>query len=83
MDYSPEQKKIIKRYYDNSETIGYQKLQELVSDIYLAEGKKLDRLWDRVAKALPKLGLSEQRIAHILLKRDPALLANVVKEIGK
>ena len=81
-DYTPHQKKIIKRYYDNAQAIGYQRLQELVSEIYLAEGKKLDRLWDRVALALQKVELSPARIRHLLDKRDPALLAELVKELG-
>lgn len=81
-DYSPYQKKIIKRYYDNSEAIGYQQLAELAGEIYLAEGKKLDRLWERVEAALSKLKVGEKRVAHLLEKRDPKLLADLVKELG-
>ena len=81
-EYTPYQKKIIKRYYDNQEAIGYQKLTELVSDIYLASGKKADSLWKRVGAALTKLGLSEKRIEHLLESRDVQLLANVVKEMN-
>lgn len=81
-DHSPYQKKIIKRYYDNADKIGYQQLAELTSEIYLAEGKKLDKLWKQVGSALEKVKLSPERIAHILEKRDPKILAEVVKEIG-
>lgn len=80
-EYSPHQKRIIKRYYDNAEGIGYQRLTELVSDIYLATGKKADKLWTQVATALKKLGLSEKRIDHILESKDLAILASVVKEM--
>ena len=42
-DFSPHQQKIIKRYYDNLDTISLQKLGELVGDLYLAQGKKRQR----------------------------------------
>jgi len=81
-DYTPHQKKIIKRYYDNAESIGYQRLSELTTEIYLAEGKKLDQLWKQVATALKKVNLSQQRIDHLLEKRDPKLLGELVQELG-
>ena len=42
-DFTPHQQKIIKRYYDNQGAIHHQRLAELVSELYLAEGKKLQR----------------------------------------
>ena len=80
-DYSPYQQKIIKRYYDNYDGIQVQRLTELVTEIYLAEGKKLDRLWKQVGDSLTKLKFPESRIAHLLEKRDPALLPGVLKEL--
>jgi hypothetical protein len=80
-DHSPYQQKIIKRYYNNFDSIQSQKLAELVTEIYLAEGKKLDRLWTRVSEMLAKLEFPASRIAHLLEKRDPALLAGVIKEL--
>lgn len=81
VDHSPYQKKIIQRYYSNLESIGLTKLQELASEIYLAEGKKRDRLWKQVEASLTKLSLPPKRIEHILSKRDPKLLAELVKEL--
>ena len=80
-DFSPYQQKIIKRYYNNYDSIQSQKLAEMVTEIYLAEGKKLDRLWARVGEMLTKLEFPASRIAHLLEKRDPALLAGVMKEL--
>ncbi|MBY0586116.1 hypothetical protein K2X85_03005 [bacterium] len=80
-DYSPYQKKIIKRYYDQASNIGLTRLQELTTEIFLAEGKKKDRLWKQVAGTLAKLELPPSRIEHILAKQDPQLLAEVVKEL--
>lgn len=80
-DYSPYQQKIIKRYYDNQDTIQSQKLAELVSELYLSEGKKRERVWKSIVTALEKLGIGPGRIAHLREKDDPALLAGVVKEL--
>ena len=80
-DYSPYQQKIIKRYYNNYDSIQSQKLAEMVTEIYLAEGKKLDKLWTRVGEMLTKLEFPAARVAHLLEKRDPALLAGVMKEL--
>jgi len=80
-DYSPYQQKIIKRYYNNFDGIQYQRLSELVTELYLAEGKKRDRLWKQVGEALTKLEFPETRIAHLLDKRDPALLPGILKEL--
>ena len=71
-DYSPHQKKIIKRYYDNFDTIKSQRLSELATELYLAEGKKLDRLWKQVEETLTKLEFPASRIEHLMTKRDPA-----------
>ena len=82
-DYTPYQQKIIKRYYDNQDTLQHQRLAELVSELYLAEGKKLKRLWDSAAALLQKLGLPQARIDHLLKQQNPALVAGVVKELDK
>jgi hypothetical protein len=80
-DYSPYQQKIIKRYYDNFDAIKSQRLSELVGELYLAEGKKRDRLWTQVADLLTNLEFPATRVDHLLQKRDPALLAGVIQEL--
>jgi hypothetical protein len=80
-DYSPYQQKIIKRYYNNFDSIQSQKLAEMVTELYLAEGKKRDRLWVRVGEMLTKLEFPAARIVHLLEKKDPALLAGVLQEL--
>jgi hypothetical protein len=81
-DFSPYQQKIIKRYYDNFDGIKHQRLSELATELYLAEGKKRERLWGQVEQTLRKLEFPESRITHILAKRDPALVVGVLKELG-
>jgi len=79
-DYTPYQQKVIKRYYQNIDAIQYQRLSELVTELYLAEGKKRETLWKRAAAILQKSGLPESRLDHLLERRDPALLAGLLKE---
>ena len=80
-DLSPYQQKIVKRYYNNYDAIASQRLGELVGELYLTEGKKLDKLWVRVGELLTKLEFPPARVAHLLEKRDPALVAGVMKEL--
>jgi hypothetical protein len=82
-NYTPYQEKIIKRYYQNFDGIAVQRLSELVGEIYLAEGKKGEKLWVKVGELLPKLGIGAARIEHILQTKDPNLLASLVSELTK
>jgi hypothetical protein len=80
-EHSRYQQGIIRRFYANRDRIAEQRLGELVSEIYLSQGKKCDRLWKSAAAALAQVGLPQSRIDHLLDKRDPALLATVMKEL--
>ncbi len=80
-DYTPYQKKLINRYYKNLDAIKHQQLSELATELYLSEGKKTDRLWKRVEESLRKLEFPESRIAHLLARRDPALLVGILGEL--
>jgi hypothetical protein len=80
-DYSPYQQKIIKRYYRNFDAIKAQRLADLTTEIYLAEGKKQERLWKQVGECLTQLEFPTTRIEHLLQKRDPSLLPGILKEL--
>ena len=58
----------------------FQRLGDLVTDLYLAEGKARERLWKRTAGALEKLEVPATRIEHLVHSDNPALLAALVKE---
>ncbi|MEN1679318.1 MAG: hypothetical protein AAGJ46_06965 [Planctomycetota bacterium] len=79
--YSKYQQKVIKNFYDNREAVGLQRLQELVTELYLAEGKKREKQWEYIVKALEKTGMKPDRIAHLREQDDPAMLAKVVQEL--
>ncbi len=80
-DYSSYQQKIIKRYYDNRDQMDDQRLSELVAELYLASDKKKKKLWESAEAIMARLGVPESRIAHILKTADPAILAEVVKDL--
>lgn len=80
-NFSPHQQKIIKRYYQNFDAIKSQRLSDLIAEIYLAEGKKADRLWKQVGEILTKLEFPGSRIDHLMQKRDPQLLVGILKEL--
>jgi hypothetical protein len=80
-DYTPHQQKIIKRYYDNQDTLARQRLAELVGELYLAKGKKRQRTWDMIAAALGKLNFSQARIDHLRAQDNPAMLAEIVQSL--
>jgi hypothetical protein len=81
-DFSPYHQKVIKRYYDNQDTILRQRLAELVSELFLAQGKKKQqRAWEAAAAAMQKLGVPQSRIDHLIKSANPALLAELVKEL--
>lgn len=80
-EYSKHQQKIIQRYYDNREAVSLQRLQELVTELYLAEGKGRERQWKYIVGALENLGIKQDRIDHLRKQDDPALLAKLVEEL--
>ncbi|HPD47071.1 MAG TPA: hypothetical protein P5279_10695 [Anaerohalosphaeraceae bacterium] len=80
-EYSNYQKKVISNYYEHLDTIMLTKLQEIVTDLYLADSKaKQDKLWERAQKAMEKLNIKPAVIAHILKQRDLTILAKNLQE---
>ena len=70
------QKKVISRYYENLDTITLTKLQELVTELYLAEtAAQKDRLWKRVETAMVKMKVAPAVAPHLMAQKDVRLLA--------
>lgn len=80
-EYTPYQQNVIRRYYQHRPAVLFQQLSELVSELYLADVKKRPRLWKRVEAALEKLEVPRSRIDHLVKKANPALLADLLKEL--
>lgn len=80
-EYTAYQQGIISNYYNQLDTIMLTKLQELVSELYLADtDAKKKRLWERVQKAMVKLKVPPTIAEHIMAKRDLQVLAKNVQE---
>ena len=78
---SKHQQKVISNYYDNLDTIMLTKLQELVTDLYLADSQaKSDRLWERAQKAMEKLKIKPAIIEHIMKTRSATVLAKNLEQ---
>ena len=80
-NYSTHQQKIIKRYYDNLDTLALQRLSDLVGELYLSTGKKKEKAWQNAAKTMEKLDVPKARIEHLLKEQKPELVAELVKEL--
>ncbi len=80
-NHSNYQKKVISRYYDNLDSIMLGKLQELVTELYLADSqKKSDKLWERAHKAMIKIKIKPALIDHIMKTRSVEVLAKNVQD---
>ncbi|MCE2727930.1 MAG: hypothetical protein LW698_14330 [Planctomycetaceae bacterium] len=75
------QRSIVKNYYENLDTALLQRLGEQVTDLYLAEGKKRDKLWTSVTGSLAKLGVPAARIDHVRKSDDARKLAQLLQEL--
>ena len=80
-NYTENQKKIIRRYYDNRDQLDEQRLAELVTNLYLSEGKKKAKLWETAHEMMVRMGVPKSRVEHIMKTADAAVLAELVKDI--
>lgn len=82
-EHSKYQQNIIKNYYEQRENIALQRVQELVTELFLSEGKKRNTQWDRLEKHLLKLEVKQETIDSLREKDDPQLVAKLAERLGK
>ena len=68
-NYTRHQQGIIKRYYQNFDAIQAQKLADLVAELFLAEGKKKEKLWASAVTTMQKLEVPQSRITRSSVRR--------------
>ncbi|MCZ7647230.1 MAG: hypothetical protein M5U26_18570 [Planctomycetota bacterium] len=79
---TPYQKGIVKRYYENKETLSTQKLGELIGDLYLeTNAKKAEQKWKSVETALLNAGANPARVKKIMDDRNLEQLAKLAGEL--
>jgi SOS response regulatory protein OraA/RecX len=81
MERTPYQEQIIKRYYNNRESIMVQKLSELTTELYLSEGKKRQQVWKRITAALTQLGIEPEKIEQMVNTDNSEKLAEFLKKL--
>lgn len=82
-EHSKYQQNIIKNYYNNRETISLQRAQELVTELYLSEGKKRTKYWEQLAGHLEKLGVKPEAVDRLVKTDDPQAAANMIAKLGR
>lgn len=79
-NYSRYQQSVIKNYYQNRDNVSLQRAQELLTDLYLAEGKKREKVWDSLFNHLEKLGVPNDQMEYLKEKRSPELIAQLIQK---
>jgi hypothetical protein len=79
-NYSKYQQSIIKNYYKNADNVSFQRAQELLTDLYLCEGKKREKAWDSLFTHLEKLGIPHDQLAHLRASNNPELIAKLLEK---
>ncbi len=82
-EYTRYQLDVIRRYYENLDTITRTRLAELVSDAYLAEGKQADRVWRNIERLLRRIQVPEITVQHLVQSRDVEALAKLVQRLNR
>lgn len=80
-DRTPYQQRMIRNYYENRDAIALQRAQELVTELYLAEGKKRQRHWEQLETHLEKLGAKPQLIQHFREQDNPETVAHWINNL--
>lgn len=80
-EFTKHQQKIIKNYYEHREGIALQRVQEIVSELYLSTGKKRQKQWESLKLHLPKLGVKPEVIEHLIRQDKPELVATLVEKL--
>ena len=80
-EFSKYQQKVVRNYYENRDTIALQRVQELVTELYLTTGKKRAKHWESLALHLGKLGVKPDVIEHLRSQDKPELVASLVQKL--
>jgi hypothetical protein len=80
-EYTKYQQKVIRNYYEHRDSIALQRAQELVTELYLTQGKKREKHWESLELHLGKLGVKPDVIAHLRAQDKPELVATLVKKL--
>ena len=81
-NFTPYQKGVVKRYYEQRESISAQRLGEIVSDLYLCEGSgKAAKLWKSARTALLNAGANPVEVEKLCADRSLERLAKLAGDL--
>lgn len=81
-DYTPYQKRAIRRFYEHREEASLQRLSEIVSELYLCTSeKKAARLWEQAENACIRAGANKAWLKKVVVDRNVAGLAEIVQKL--
>lgn len=81
-DFSRHQQSIVNRYYKNLDGIVANRLQEAVTELYLADSdSKKAKLWKKVKTQLDKTPAAPDKVAQIVEAGDIEQLAKLVGDL--
>lgn len=81
-EHTKYQQNIIKKYYENRDSIALQRAQELVTELYLSTGKKREKHWKSLRLHLQKLGIKDDTLDHLETQDDPQQVAQLVQRLA-
>lgn len=81
-EHTKYQQNIIKKYYENRDSIALQRAQELVTELYLSTGKKREKHWKSLRLHLQKLGIKDDTLDHLESQDDPQQVAKLVQRLA-
>ena len=79
-NFSRYQQSVIKNFYKNRDAVSLQRAQELLTDLYLVEGKKKEKVWDSLFTNLERMGVPADQIEHLRKTRNPELVAKLIEQ---
>lgn len=81
---SSHQRGIVNRYYANLDSITMSKLQEIVSDLFLApDTKTREKLWKSARNALLKTGMEPAKVEKLVATGNVESFATAVADLGR
>lgn len=81
---SSHQRGIVNRYYANLDSITMSKLQEIVSDLFLApDAKTREKLWKSARNALLKTGMEPAKVEKLVATGNVESFATAVADLGR
>jgi hypothetical protein len=79
-NYSKYQQTVIRNFYNNRDNVSLQRVQELLTDLYLAEGKKREKVWESMFLHLERIGLPPDQLNRIKEAKNPELIAKLIQK---